>query len=336
MALPPQLFRADGTHCYGVEFSPFGDGRMALATSQYFGIVGNGRQYILSRGPGGAGISTMRVFDSQDGLYDCAFNESNPDQVVSASGDGSIKLWDLNTRDDFPIQNFAEHTQECASVAWNLVRKDCFVTASWDGTCKVWFPGRPASACTFAEHGGPAYNAIWSPRSASTFVSCSGDGTAKVWDVNAPQRSSCTIAAHPNEVLAVDWNKYDEFCVVTGSVDRSIRAWDLRRPGRPTSTLLGHEYAIRRLKCSPHDGRIVASVSYDMSVIVWNIGDGSIVSRGDHHSEFVLGVDFDLFQPGVIASCSWDQHACVYDFARGAPPAKIPRVASGNAGTTVP
>ena len=32
---------------YAVKFSPFQDGRLAVATSQNFGIIGNGRQYVL-------------------------------------------------------------------------------------------------------------------------------------------------------------------------------------------------------------------------------------------------------------------------------------------------
>ena len=32
---------------YAVKFSPFEDGRIAVATSQNFGIIGNGRQYVL-------------------------------------------------------------------------------------------------------------------------------------------------------------------------------------------------------------------------------------------------------------------------------------------------
>ena len=35
---------------YAVKFSPFEDGRIAVATSQNFGIIGNGRQYVLQVG----------------------------------------------------------------------------------------------------------------------------------------------------------------------------------------------------------------------------------------------------------------------------------------------
>ena len=37
---------------YSVKFSPFEDGKVAVATSQNFGIIGNGRQYVLQVGLG--------------------------------------------------------------------------------------------------------------------------------------------------------------------------------------------------------------------------------------------------------------------------------------------
>ena len=35
---------------YAVKFSPFEEGRVAVATAQNFGIIGNGRQYVLQVG----------------------------------------------------------------------------------------------------------------------------------------------------------------------------------------------------------------------------------------------------------------------------------------------
>jgi hypothetical protein len=34
-------------------------------------------------------------FDTQDGLYDVAWSEIHENQLVTGSGDGSIKLWDM-------------------------------------------------------------------------------------------------------------------------------------------------------------------------------------------------------------------------------------------------
>lgn len=41
--------------------------------------------------PGG-GVVEVAAFDTQDGLYDCAWNEENENILMAASGDGSIKV----------------------------------------------------------------------------------------------------------------------------------------------------------------------------------------------------------------------------------------------------
>jgi len=72
-------------------------------------------------------MRVVRVFETQDGLFDVTWSESNEHQLASASGDGSIKLWDMNSRDGFPLGNWKEHAQECASIDWNLVSKHTMV-----------------------------------------------------------------------------------------------------------------------------------------------------------------------------------------------------------------
>mmetsp|Transcript_9547 Transcript_9547/g.16736 ORF Transcript_9547/g.16736 Transcript_9547/m.16736 type:complete len:346 (-) Transcript_9547:164-1201(-) len=316
------IFRTPDYHNYGVEFSPFVDGLLAVASSQYFGIVGNGKQFVLQAQPNG-GMSVIRAFDTQDGLFDCCWSEQNENQLASASGDGSIKLWDVKSRDNFPIQHFKEHQQEAASVDWNLVHKSTLASSSWDGTVKIWNPMIPNSVATFHEHSGSVYNARWSPRNPNTLVTCSADSTVKIFDVNQP-RSVATIRAHEGEVLAVDWNKYNEFVFASGSVDRTIRVWDARNPNRPMAVLAGHQYAIRRLKYSPHQENLIGSVSYDMTSCFWDTSlEDSLVLKGNQHTEFVMGIDFSLFRPGHVATCSWDEHVTTFDLKNGPPP-RIP------------
>jgi len=236
------LFRTE-FNGYAVKFSPFEEDKIAVATAQNFGIVGNGKQYVLQVTP--QGLIPVSMFYSKDCLYDCAWSEEHEAHLVSVSGDGSIKLWDVSKKDGRPIRAWQEHTQEVYGVDWNLQRKDSFVTASWDKSVKLWSPLQPRSLRTWMEHEYVVYSAMWDPLHPDVFASCSGDCTLKVWDTRGPQ-SVQTIRAHDMEVLTMDWNKYMEHVVFTGSVDRTIRMWDLRNPGRPLGEFSGHAYAVRK------------------------------------------------------------------------------------------
>ena len=122
---------------YSVKFSPYNEGRIAVATAQNFGIIGNGRQYVLDVTP--QGLREVAAFDTVDGLYDCTWCEANENVLASASGDGSVKVWDVAAPPHMnPIRSFEEHGHEVYCVNWNLVNRDCFLSASWDDTIKLW------------------------------------------------------------------------------------------------------------------------------------------------------------------------------------------------------
>lgn len=86
-------YRTEGFHGYGIKYSPFFDNRVAVAASANFGLVGNGRLYVLGLTPGG--IVGEKWFDTNDGLFDLAWSELHENQIAAASGDGSIKLFDI-------------------------------------------------------------------------------------------------------------------------------------------------------------------------------------------------------------------------------------------------
>ncbi|CAG8738593.1 11610_t:CDS:2, partial [Dentiscutata heterogama] len=88
-------FRTEGHNGYSLQFSPFIDNKLSCASAANFGLVGNGRLYILNTGVGPNGVEIERIYDTKDGLFDCSWSEVNENQVVTASGDGSIMLWDI-------------------------------------------------------------------------------------------------------------------------------------------------------------------------------------------------------------------------------------------------
>jgi peroxin-7 len=309
-------FRTQFQAC-AVKFSPFEEAKVAVATAQNFGIVGNGKQYVLVHDPRTNSFKEYRSFDTVDGLYDCAWSEENENILVSASGDGSVKVWDVQGHSN-PLRSFEEHTHEVYALSWNTIRKDRFLSASWDDTVKMWSLGAPRSLGTFAGHSYCVYAVQWNPREADVFLSASGDCTVKIWDVRQPA-PTLSLRAHGHEVLTADWCKYNDCILATGSVDTTIKVWDVRMPNRELATLgrqgggpdQGHTHAVRKVVFSPWSPTVIGSCGYDMSVRLWDYRRGMLRVWG-HHTEFAVGLDFSVMREGVMASCGWDGQTHVF------------------------
>ncbi|KAL1726212.1 WD40-repeat-containing domain protein [Schizophyllum commune] len=339
---PPAVIQTPGFAHYGLAWSPFHTTRLALASAANFGLVGNGRLHLLALNPAG-GIQLEKQFDTQDGLYDVAWSEVHENQLVTASGDGSIKLWDMMLN-DLPIRAWHEHTREVFSVDWSNLQKDLFVSSSWDGNVKLWNPDRPHSLFTLNAHHACVYQALFSPHQPDTIATCSTDGTLKIFDLRAPayvpappgtttlpppmHAAALTVPASPTEILSLDWNKYRPWVIATGGVDRAVKVWDCRmvkvggdagqgQMGAPCETqLLGHEYAVRKVQWSPHRAEMLATASYDMTCRIWSTtappGQPQLLDILDPHTEFVVGCSWSLYEPGVLATCGWDSRLHIF------------------------
>ena len=91
-----------------------------------------------------------------------------------------------------------------------------------------------------------------------------------------------------------------------------MQTWDVRNPSTPLRLLHGHTYPVRKICFSPHAESLLLSCSYDMSVRLWDIAapQDPQVRVWSHHQEFAVGIDWDVLNQGIIASCGWD--ACMH------------------------
>ena len=98
---------------YALCSSPFEPGLWAAATAANFGIVGNGRLHVVRAIPqpdGSIGLQPVCTYDTNSGLYDCAWSEQSEQHLLCASADGSIKLYDLSAATGGrPVMAFCEH-----------------------------------------------------------------------------------------------------------------------------------------------------------------------------------------------------------------------------------
>jgi len=298
---------------YSVAFSPFHRNLLAVASSQYYGIAGNGRVTIMNIDS----CQPVCEFMTRDGCFDIAWSEKHDHVIAAATGDGSVKIFSLNSTHDpgRPLAVLVGHTAETYSVNWNLFNRDRVCTASWDRSVRVWDASSTECVSVLSHHAAIAYEAKWNPRSDHVVASVGGDGDLVVSDIRQPTNQS-RIHAHDNEILCLDWNKYREYTIATGCVDRSIRVWDVRKGATPLNVLNGHDLAVRRLRFSPHSDSLLASCSYDMTVKIWSIGEErmtrSLIDTYDHHTEFVVGLDYSNFHRDLVASTGWDRMVAVW------------------------
>ncbi|PFH51782.1 hypothetical protein AMATHDRAFT_74676 [Amanita thiersii Skay4041] len=336
------ILHTPGFAHYSLAWSPFHTTRLALASSANYGLVGNGRLHLVTvsqRPDGTHNLAVDRYYETQDGLYDVTWSEVHENQLVTASGDGSIKLWDIMLK-DLPIRAWQEHSREVFSVNWSNIKKDVFVSSSWEGTVKLWTPDRPRSILTLQAHHSCVYQALFSPHHPDLIATCSTDGTMKIFDIREPSyvtgpntnsfthpmtAAALTVPVSPTEVLSIDWNKYRSHVLASGGVDKMAKVWDCRmvRPGEVNKVggvcetqLLGHEYAVRKLQWSPHRADVLATASYDMTCRIWSTAGVSdrpqLMYIHDPHTEFVVGCSWSLYEEGVLASCGWDSRLNVF------------------------
>ncbi|KAF4673620.1 peroxisomal targeting signal 2 receptor [Perkinsus chesapeaki] len=287
---------------YSCQFSPFNSHKLAVATAQYYGIVGNGKLVILDL----SRPTEYQEYLTKDGCFDLAWAEDNDRIVFAATGDGSIKVFDVaSPSGNLPIANLVGHSAE-ASVCLRL-------------------EGR---------HAGVIYGCSWSPRDANLLATVGADGKICVHDLRMPAQAPPTVIiphAHDGEILSCDWHKYSDGIIVTAGVDRVVRSWDVRNPTSPVcetaliSSILEPLAALTLLLQVSFILGIQAAECCcdpltDMSVIVWDLeatsAPGHLVDRFDHHSEFVYGVDMSLFTPNLAASVGWDRQVRVWDISK--------------------
>ena len=103
--------------------------------------------------------------------------------IISASGDGTCILWDVESRSAKNI--FMDHTGDVMSIDLNKSTKNLFVSGSVDATAKVW-DMRSSDRCiaNFPGHISDINTVKWFTDSQS-IVTGSDDGTVRLFDMRS-------------------------------------------------------------------------------------------------------------------------------------------------------
>ncbi|WP_437994096.1 TIR domain-containing protein [Sorangium sp. So ce145] len=240
-------------------------------------------------------------------VYACTISPDGQ-RVVSASGDKTLKVWDLATGQLLStLEGHPEQINACA-ISPDGQR---VVSASGDKTLKVWDLATGTLLSTLEGHSNWVNACAISP-DGQRVVSASGDKTLKVWDLATGQLLS-TLEGHPEQINACAISP-DGQRIVSASYDKTLKVWDLAT-GTLLSTLEGHSSWVDACAISP-DGQRIVSASKDKTLKVWDLATGQLLSTLEGHSSWVNACAISPDGQRIV-SASWDTTLKVWDLATG-------------------
>ena len=119
-------------------------------------------------------------------------------------------------------------------LEWPGLDHPVIVTASNDGTARVWDPHDPGRKAVRNDGlaGGVWGVAVleWPGLDHPVIVTASVDGTARVWDARDPRHELARHTGVVTGVAALEWPGLDHPVIIIASSDGAGRIWDPRQP----------------------------------------------------------------------------------------------------------
>jgi WD40 repeat protein len=261
------------------------------------------------------GAERLRLVGHQGLVWSASFSPDGA-RIVTASGDGTARIWDAATGQEIIALRGHESDNEngvwSASFSPDGART---VTGGSDSTARIWDAATGQEILALRGHGRIVFSASFSPDGAR-IVTGDSDGTARIWDA-ATGKEILALRGHEGVVSSASFSP-DGARIVTASGDGTARIWHAVT-GRKLLALRGHENGVLSASFSPDGARIVTA-SGDGTARIWDAATGKeIIALRGHESDdesAVGGASFSLDGARIITA-SDDRTARIWDAATG-------------------
>jgi len=188
------------------------------------------------------------------------------DQIVSASRDKTIKIWETST--GYCQKTLSGHDDWVRTITMSD-DGSVLASGSHDKTVRLWDIVKGECIQVMREHTHYIECLAFSP---ATLTTLETDGKAYKGK------------SGPGNFLA------------SGSRDKSIKIWETAT-GQSILTLVGHDNWVRGVHFHPSGNHLI-SVSDDKSIRIWDLKQGRCIKTiNDAHTHFVACMDFNHNNP---------------------------------------
>jgi WD40 repeat protein len=217
----------------------------------------------------------VRIFTGhKDGVRALAVLSS--ELVVSASQDGTLKVWDVPSGRD--VLTLEGHTDWVNAVA--VLPGGRLVSASDDRTLRIWDIESGRTIKKLEGHRNAVKALAVVPD--ELLVSASEDHTLRLWEVDSGKTLQ-VFEGHSDKVNGVV--ALPDGRVVTASKDLTLKMWDITS-GRVLQTLEGHSLGVNAV--APLSGGRIVSASDNLALRIWDLKSGKTIKTLERHE---LGVN---------------------------------------------
>ena len=215
----------------------------------------------------------------------------SPDEtkIVSASQDGTVKIWNVNS--GACIKTLTGHTT-VVKYATFTPDGSKIVSASKDNKIKIWNVNTGECLKTLIGHNDYVNHISFSP-DGGKIISSSSDGSIKVWNMSS---GTClqSIDAHSWGVNAAFYNS-DGSKIVSVGGDGHVKIWDAER-GMCLKTFTGEKDACFSLN------EDLLAVILDTDILIYDVESQEIIQRLSGHRNFVNTVKYSSDGKKIISA----------------------------------
>lgn len=258
--------------------------------------------------------SFLRDMGHIETIFDCKFKPESPDLLATASFDGTIKVWDVNTMT--AVHSSPGNEGIIYAVSWAPGDVNCLCGATAKQGVFIWDISKEKIIKRFTEHGKQhVYNVSWNHKDSRRIASCSADGTCVVRQVDG---TLVKRYKHPGPVYGCDWSLNNRDMIATGCEDKCVRVFYVAAStDLPLKVFSGHTAKIFHVKWSPIREAILCSGSDDGTIKVWDYTEDSCVHTLEGHKAPVRGLLWNPEIPYLLISGSWDFAIRIWDTRDG-------------------